>query len=285
MEPDSLKPMFIEKVIKNVETMATAIELAKGAVPEIQRIVKRLQSGKLKIAIFGAGGTGKTTLGNMLANKTSANSVLTPYQESTSVDRINLENIPGSVIIVPGQEPRQHKWDEVFSEIIDGQINLIINVVSYGYHSLERASCQDHFLFQTGMSVRDFAITYTENRRIREIEAFQALETHIKIAKGKRILMLTLVTKQDLWWQSREQMKDHYQNGEYSRLINSILLKKGSDGFQHEYFSTSLVIENFVSGDNELIWPNAEGYDERLKITNNLKLDNIINSLCDRNLK
>jgi hypothetical protein len=35
--------MFIEKVIKNVETMATAYELAKGAVPEIQRIVKRLQ--------------------------------------------------------------------------------------------------------------------------------------------------------------------------------------------------------------------------------------------------
>jgi hypothetical protein len=110
----------------------------------------------------------------MLANKTSTNSVVTPYQESTSVDRINLESIPGSVIVVPGQEPRQHKWDEVFSEIIDGQINLIINVVSYGYYSFEGASYQDHFLFQTGMSERDFAIAYTENRRIREIEAFQA---------------------------------------------------------------------------------------------------------------
>ncbi len=85
------------------------------------------------------------------------------------------------------------------------------------------------------MSERNFAAAYTENRRIREIEAFRPLESHIKIAKREKILMLTLVTKQDLWWQSREQVKEHYQNGEYSQFINNILLKKGSDSFQHEY--------------------------------------------------
>ncbi len=140
--------MFIEKVIWNIETIVTAYELSRRAVPGFQRIVKRFQNGKLKIAIFGAGGTGKTTLGNMLAGKAGASSILNPYQESISVDRIKLADIPGSVIIVPGQEPRQNKWDEVFSEIIDGQINLIINVVSYGYHSFEGISYQQHLLYQ-----------------------------------------------------------------------------------------------------------------------------------------
>jgi ethanolamine utilization protein EutP (predicted NTPase) len=278
--------MFVEKVIENVETLVTAYELSKKAAPTVQRVFKQLQSGKLKIAIFGAGGTGKTTLGNILAGKASANNVLSQYQESISIDRVKLEgNTPGQVLIVPGQEPRQDKWDEVLSAVIDGQVSLIINVVSYGYHSFEDIDYQSHPLYQVGMSERIFATTYAENRRIREIEALQAMESHLKIAKSKRVLMLTLVTKQDLWWQSRELVKDHYQNGGYNQIINSIQLKKGSDGFQHEYVSTCLAIENFISGSNELLWPNTEGYDERLKVTNNNKFYAVINSLLDTNLK
>jgi energy-coupling factor transporter ATP-binding protein EcfA2 len=278
--------MFVEKVIENVETLVTAYELSKKAAPSIQRVFKQLQNGKLKIAIFGAGGTGKTTLGNILAGKASANSVVSPYQESISIDRIKLEgNTPGLVLIVPGQEPRQNKWDEVFSEVVAGQISLIINIVSYGYHSFEDIDYQSHPLCQAGMNEKQFATTYAENRRVREIEALQAMESHLKIAKSKKLLMLTLVTKQDLWWQSREQVKDYYQNGEYNQIINGIQLKKGSDGFQHEYISTSLAIENFVSGNNELLWPNTEGYDERLKTTNNNKLYNVINSFLDTNLR
>jgi energy-coupling factor transporter ATP-binding protein EcfA2 len=278
--------MFVEKVIENVETLVTAYELSKKAAPAVQRVFKQLQSGKLKIAIFGAGGTGKTTLGNILAGKASANNILSLYQESISIDRIKLDgNTPGLVLIVPGQKPRQDKWDEVLSEMIDGHINLIINVVSYGYHSFEDINYQSHPLYQVGMSEKIFAATYTENRRIREVEALQAMESHLKITKNKKVLMLTLVTKQDLWWQSREQVKDYYQNGQYNQIINNIQLKKGSDGFQHEYISTCLAIENFVSGNNELLWPNTEGYDERLKITNSNKFYTVINSLLDINLR
>jgi energy-coupling factor transporter ATP-binding protein EcfA2 len=278
--------MFVEKVIENVETLVTAYELSKKAAPAVQRVFKQLQSGKRKIAIFGAGGTGKTTLGNILAGKASANNVLSPYQESISIDKLKLGgDILGSVIIVPGQERRQNKWDEVFSEIIDGHITLIINVVSYGYHSFEGIGYQAHQLYQPGMTERQFVALYIQDRQIREVEALRSMESHIKIAKSKKILMLTLVTKQDLWWHSREQVQDHYQNGEYSKVIDIIQLKKGLDGFQHEYISTSLAIENFVFGNNELLWPNAEGYDERLKISNTYKLFSVINALCKTALK
>jgi energy-coupling factor transporter ATP-binding protein EcfA2 len=273
--------MFVEKVIENVETLVTAYDLSKKAAPAVQRVFKQLQSGKLKIAIFGAGGTGKTTLGNILAGKASANNVLSQYQESISIEKIKLDgDTPGSVIIVPGQERRQHTWDEVFSEIIAGQITLIINVVSYGYHSFEGIGWQAHQLYQAGMTERQFVAMYIQDRRVREIEALKSMESHIKIAKVKKVLMLTLVTKQDLWWHSREQVRDHYQNGEYNQTIKNIQDKKGSDGFQHEFISTSLAIENFVFGKNELLWPNSEGYDERLKISNTYKLFSVINALC-----
>jgi energy-coupling factor transporter ATP-binding protein EcfA2 len=273
--------MFVEKVIENVETLVTAYELSKKAAPTVQRVFKQLQSGKLKIAIFGAGGTGKTTLGNILAGKASANNALIPYQESISIEKIKLGgDTPGSVIIVPGQELRQHKWDEVFSEIIDGQITLIINTVSYGYHSTEGIGFQDHQLYQLGMTERQFAAVYIQNRQIREVDALKAMEGYIKVAKSKKVLMLTLVTKQDLWWPIREQVKDHYQNGDYSQVIKNIQEKKGLDGFHHEYVSASLAIENFVFDNNELLWPNAEGYDERLKISNTYKLFSVINALC-----
>jgi hypothetical protein len=277
--------MFVEKVIENVETLVTAYELSKKAAPAVQRVFKQLQSGKLKIAIFGAGGTGKTTLGNILAGKASANNILSQYQESISIEKIKLDgDTPGSVIIVPGQERRQHTWDEVFSEIIAGQITLIINVVSYGYHSSDGIGYQAHQLYQPGMTERQFTALYIQDRQSREVEALKLMESHIRVAKSKKVLMLTLVTKQDLWWPNREQVKDHYQNGDYNQVIQGIQLKKGLDGFQHEYISTSLAIENFIFGSNELLWPNSEGYDERLKISNNYKLFGVINALCQTTL-
>jgi hypothetical protein len=282
--------MFVEKVIENVETLASAYEASRKAAPLVQQVFKQLQSDKLKIAIFGAGGTGKTTLGNILAGKASLNNILSPYQESFKVDKFKLDgNIPGlaintsgSVQIAPGQEDRQNQWDEIFPKIISGRVSLIINVVSYRYHSFGTISYQEDPLYQSGMTAEQFTNVYVENRRVREVEALQAIESPIKIAKSQKVVMLTLVTKQDLWWPNRAEVKNYYQNGEYNQVINNIKLKKGHDGFQHEYVSTSLAIENFISGTGELLWLNSEGYDERLKITNIYKLFNIISSLCDK---
>jgi hypothetical protein len=281
--------MFIEKVIGNVKTVVTVVVLSKQLAPKVQSLFKGMLSGKFKIAIFGAGGTGKTTLGNILAGKATDNNALNPYQESSKVDILELENIPGLVFIVPGQENRQDKWDEVFAEIQDGQINLIINVVSYGYHSFRKVEFieieyQKDPIYQVGMDERKFTLAYIEQQREREISALQAMESYIKVSKNKKVLMLTLITKQDLWWHSRSQVKDYYQNGYYNQIINSIQLKKGTDGFHHEYISASLSIENFICG-KDLIWPNSEGYDERLKISNMEELFNKIVSLCDVNLR
>jgi hypothetical protein len=282
--------MFVEKVIKDIGTAASAYEASIKLAPVFKSVFKQLQGDNLRIAIFGAGGTGKTTLGNILAGRAILNNVLSPYQESLKVEKFKLDgNIPGltlntagSVQVAPGQEERQNQWDEIFPKIIGGQVCLIINVVSYGYHSFGTLSYQEDPRYQSGMTANQFTNIYVENRRIREIEALQAIESSIKLAKGRKIMMLTLVTKQDLWWPSRAKVQDYYQNGEYNQVVNNIQLKRGTDWFQHEYASASLSIENFVSGIEEFLWPNSEGYDERLKISNIYKLFNIISSLCDK---
>jgi hypothetical protein len=63
-------------------------------------------------------------------------------------------------------------------------------------------------------------------------------------------------------------VQDHYANGSYEKLIQSISNRKGSANFIHEYRSVSLVMENLLSGANELLIPTTGGYDQRLKLEN-----------------
>ena len=58
--------MFVE-AINTASTVVSSYELSKKAVPLFSSIVRRIKNGKLNIVIAGAGGTGKSTLGKILA--------------------------------------------------------------------------------------------------------------------------------------------------------------------------------------------------------------------------
>jgi hypothetical protein len=94
------------------------------------------------------------------------------------------------------------------------------------------------------------------------------LEPHLAIANQKKTVMITIVSKQDLWWNQRNEVKDHYANGEYEQIIQGIRNRIGSTRFVHEYCSASLVMENFLSGANEMLVPTTGGYDQSLKLIN-----------------
>jgi ATPase subunit of ABC transporter with duplicated ATPase domains len=82
--------MFVE-TIGAVSTGVSAIELSQKMFPSVKKIFKLLKDGELKIAIFGAGGTGKSTLGKVLSGEFDLNSLLQPYQESISTEQYKLE--------------------------------------------------------------------------------------------------------------------------------------------------------------------------------------------------
>ncbi len=118
------------------------------------------------------------------------------------------------------------------------------------------------------MTVEEFAEVYAEDCRDRELEVLKKLRPHISIADRKKTVFITLVTKQDLWWNNRHNVKQNYMNGDYEQIVQAIRHQKGAANFIHEYRSASLVMENLVSGANELLLPTTAGYDQRLKFTN-----------------
>jgi energy-coupling factor transporter ATP-binding protein EcfA2 len=279
--------MFVE-TLEAISTAVSVAELSDKTFPTFKRLFKRIKEGELAIAIFGAGGTGKSTLGKYLSGTLENNQLSSGYQESISIEKYTLEsNVIGSAIVVPGQERRQDSWDDLLRTISQGKISLIINVVSWGYHSFGELSYQQSSLYKSGITNQEFLEVYTEEHRQEELQALTKITPHLSIAdsKKRKILFITLVTKQDLWWNERSKIQDYYQKGEYENKIQTIRNKLGSSNFIHEYCSASLVLENFISGENELLVPTTQGYDERLKFANLRNFLNVIESLCEISLK
>jgi hypothetical protein len=271
--------MFVE-TIEAIGTGVGVIEISEKLFPTFKRIFNLLKNGELKIAIFGAGGTGKSTLGKLLSGEFELSGLLQTYQESISIEQYKLEsNNIGSVIVAPGQKRREDTWDDLLRTLVGGKIKLIIHVVSWGYHSFGEFSYTQHRLYQSGMTLEEFLREYAAVCRNRELDVLRRIEPHLSIADQRKTIVITLVTKQDLWWNNRLEVNKHYVEGTYEQLIQNIRNKRGANNFIHEYRSTSLVMENFLSGDNELLIPTTQGYDQRLKVANFRYFLNAIKSL------
>lgn len=271
--------MFVE-TIEAIGTGVGVIEISEKLFPTFKRIFDLLKNGELKIAIFGAGGTGKSTLGKLLSGEFELSGLLQTYQESISIEQYKLEsNKIGSVIVAPGQKRREDTWDDLLRTLVGGKIKLIIHVVSWGYHSFGEFSYTQHRLYQSGMTLEEFLREYAAVCRNRELDVLRRIEPHLSIADQRKTIVITLVTKQDLWWNNRLEVNKHYVEGAYEQLIQNIRNQRGANNFIHEYRSTSLVMENFLSGDNELLIPTTQGYDQRLKVANFRYFLNAIKSL------
>ena len=271
--------MFVE-TIEAISTGVGVIEISEKLFPTFKRIFNLLKNGELKIAIFGAGGTGKSTLGKLLSGEFELSGLLQTYQESISIEQYKLEsNKIGSVRVAPGQKRREDTWDDLLRTLVGGKIKLIIHVVSWGYHSFGEFSYTQHRLYQSGMTLEEFLREYAAVCRNRELDVLRRIEPHLSIADQRKTIVITLVSKQDLWWNNRLEVNKHYVEGAYEQLIQNIRNKRGANNFIHEYRSTSLVMENFLSGDNELLIPTTQGYDQRLKVANFRYFLNAIKSL------
>ena len=83
--------MFVE-TLEAIGTAVTVAELSDKYLPTFTRLVKRIKDEELAIAIFGAGGTGKSTLGKYLSGKLENNQLSSGYQESISIEKYTLDS-------------------------------------------------------------------------------------------------------------------------------------------------------------------------------------------------
>ncbi len=204
--------MFVE-TIEAVSTGISITEIGQKLSPTVAKIFNWLKNGDLKIVILGAGGTGKSTLGKMLSGDFKSSDLMQFYQESESIERYKLSNVISSVIVLPGQERRQDEWDKILRTISTGRIKLIIHIVSWGYHSFGEIRYTDHKLYQSGMTSGQFVESYAMSCREQEINVIEKIKPFLSIADQQKTILITLVTKQDLWWNHRNQVRDYYTNG------------------------------------------------------------------------
>jgi energy-coupling factor transporter ATP-binding protein EcfA2 len=226
--------MFIEAV-NTLNAATKAYEYGKKSQPLLGKLVRRIRDQKLNIVICGAGGTGKSTLGRLLSGEFGRQDILQPYQISFRSEKLELDSETStSVLVLPGQS---EFWGEELKKIANNRVDLLINVVSYGYHSIMgQFDYQSILGYQRGMTPREVIVSHIEGKQPIEIELLHQLKPHLSIANKKKVLMITLVTKQDLWWPDRQEVKKHYEVGEYNNIVQEIRSQLGQSNFSHAYF-------------------------------------------------
>src|ERR1051325_416676 len=253
--------------VEPVSAVITAAELASKLAESsafikkhAKRIAYQIKHGRVVIPVFGAGGVGKSTAGKLLHGANPLD-LATPYDESWDPETIQLKgDIPGQILVAPGQEPRVAKhWAALAENVITGKAFGVINVVAYGYHSFGLQSYKEHNLYKPGMTVSDFAAAYTAAHRTVEQEMLEALLTDLAAAT-RPLWIITLVNKQDLWWSDRETVRRHYE-GQYAQRIEKFGSTIGVKHFQHDMLPVSLVLGNLMTGAGEIVAPTSAGYD------------------------
>ena len=102
-----------------------------------------------------------------------------------------------------------------------------------------------------------------KDRRNEELKVLRDLGPKVTPPPGGKFWLMSLVTKQDLWWDERSTAEAFYNEGEYAAEVAKIQNHHGGRLFRHELALASLVISNFETGKGEMLKPNSAGYDHK----------------------
>lgn len=247
----------------------------------VRQLWQKVSQGKLRLLVFGPAGVGKSTFGRFLVDEHDPGSDAN-YVASTGKETYALPgNVLCDVIVPPGQEDRQsYQWSDLFNMLRDGQSAGIVNVVSYGYHSMRDLRYTESPAFEEGMDKKEFLEAYLTRRREKELNVIRKLKTRIEDAEADP-WMMTLVAKQDLWWEERSEVQKWYSEGPYGDVIREIKSERGERNFQHLLTSASFIIRNFVDGENNVLATKQGEYDEMHKLAHQQRLSKQVHELVN----
>jgi hypothetical protein len=171
-------------------------------------------------------------------------------------------------------------WKGILDELKKGSFRGVILILAYGYHALGDISYVNHRLYDGQRGVSEFVMAYLADRRKEEERVLKLLCEEIRQC-NRPMWMMTLVTKQDLWWDERDTVKEYYESGRYLRFISNCVGSKTTDQFRHESVYVSLVLRNLTTGRNELLSRTVAGYDQPLQAQSIEKLLQVFEGLME----
>jgi energy-coupling factor transporter ATP-binding protein EcfA2 len=236
------------------KTSFWAVMNKKYFTPTLKKLTTLAKKGKINILVMGASGVGKTTLGQFMGNEKSPKPPKQTYVVSSDKEEFSFQGeIWGEINVLSGQN-FSSEWKPYLQDLEHGKVDCLIYVVSGGYHSL-RSSDEKEFLELYG-SLEN----YTVKKRNEEVRIFKEFIAPRLIQLDKKILLLTLVLKQDLWFDKQEVIKDFYVNGEYNVSLEEIKRNNPHKFFTETVFM-SLQNENLRFGRDYIASLTAAGYD------------------------
>ncbi|MFV8750526.1 Rab family GTPase [Nannocystaceae bacterium ST9] len=246
---------------ESITVAAAAIEHNRAIRDLAVRLWKRISQGQVRVVVFGAGGSGKSTLGKFLAG----DEIGSDYRESHHLESYALDSTtPCTILVPPGQEGLRPKtWSDLQRHIASGRSTTALHVVSWGLDEVQPVRYVDRAEYRAGMTVDEFVSAYSEAQRNAELRVIEDLATHLGNAPH-HLSLVTVVVKQDLWWASRNAVRAHYSSGKYAEHVGTLRNHLGDQNFTHKLWSASLVRRNLRDGEHTMLVPVAEGYDEPL---------------------
>src|SRR5439155_6736704 len=177
-----------------VKTALELIEIAKkqGWIDKLWTVFSK----KYTVLVFGTSGVGKT---NFITSLTELVPNAIDALNRTKIaekHRVKILDHPFTFIDTPGEELQAPQRIRVIQEALRKGVSGIINAAAYGYHEgpASKADVLD------GGAVRD---SYLAQRREIEISAIREWAAVLG-AREVSNWLITVVTKADLWWDSKE---------------------------------------------------------------------------------
>ncbi len=235
------------------------------------------------ILLLGPGGVGKTTLAKLLSGEYDfLLDIPDQYKEDYEVEHYSLPEKGGlqvEIVVPPGQQHRREAtWSDLLQDVAGGKFRGVVLLCAYGYHTLGNISWKMHPLAKQHPDEASFLDAFLMERREDEIAVLNRLKPAMDL-NSKDFWLLTVVTKQDLWWNDRIAVQKHYRQGRFGGVFQNVVNAQQQKRFRHELAFCSLVISNFLTGSGELLKPNREGYDHQLQVESLRELFQMVDAL------
>lgn len=256
---------WLEPAVNAAEAAANVVQNREKWRNSVFDMWARFRDQHLRLPVFGAAGSGKSTFGRSLVSE-DPYGVAKPYRESMGIEVRKLEGpVSGDIVVAPGQKRRiARQWADLYKLLMDEKATGFCNVVSYGYHSFEHFDVANLDVPKDAKNA-DLLTAFCEKRREAELEVLDELLSSLRNVQAS-IWMVTVINKQDIWWSSRDDVRDFYTNGRYAEILNRFQKRLGDVNFEHTFIPCSLTIENFNVPPSGFSAPNCEGYDVPLHL-------------------
>lgn len=195
------------------ELVTIGVEAFKAA--ERSGLLQKLRDAlrrKHRILVLGSTGAGKTQFLRSITDVFTPALSQAARTEFAKTHQLEINKELFHFVDTPGPEGHKSRRLKALRDTISKGLDGVINIVSYGYH--EYGEVRDR-VFEDGSQV--VRADYLQANREQEQ---RLLAEWVPVVGDTWIT--TVITKADIWWDSKEDVTKHYEEGDYFSTLEEI---------------------------------------------------------------